>query len=91
MSELRVGTRELKNKLSEYLRRVKKGETITVTERGKVIGQLVPPTRTLEERMEALEKAGFLIRGKGKLKPYKPKIINRSGKLISDLIVEDRD
>jgi len=42
MSELKVGTRELKNKLSEYLRRVKAGEIITVTEHGKSIGQIIP-------------------------------------------------
>lgn len=38
MAEMRVGTRELKNKLSEYMRRVKAGETITVTEHGKTQG-----------------------------------------------------
>lgn len=41
MGEIHVGTRELKNRLSEYLRRVKAGETIMVTERGKIIGQIV--------------------------------------------------
>ncbi len=30
MAEMRVGTRELKSKLSEYLRRVKAGETIII-------------------------------------------------------------
>jgi prevent-host-death family protein len=37
---VKVGTRELKSKLSEYLRRVKGGETIVVTNRGKSIGQI---------------------------------------------------
>ncbi len=30
-----VGVRELKNKLSQYLRDVKKGKPITITERGQ--------------------------------------------------------
>lgn len=40
MTEVRVGTRELKSKLSEYLRPVKNGRTIIVAERGTV---LIPP------------------------------------------------
>lgn len=38
-----VGIRELKNKLSEYLRIVRAGETVFVTDRGKVVAELVPP------------------------------------------------
>lgn len=40
---LAVGVRELKNRLSEYLRRVRQGETVLVTDRGNVIAQLAPP------------------------------------------------
>lgn len=90
MSEVRVGTRELKNKLSEYIRRVKKGQTITVTERGNVVAQLIPPQQTIEERIWAMVDAGLADWNGKKLKPHKPKIINKTGKLISDLILEDR-
>ena len=38
-----VGVRELKNRLSEYLRLVKGGEPVLVTERGVVIAELRPP------------------------------------------------
>lgn len=38
-----VGIRELKNKLSEYLRIVRAGETVFVTDRGKVVAELTPP------------------------------------------------
>ena len=91
MEETRVGTRELKSHLSEYLRLVKAGQTVVVTERGKVIGHIMPAAPTLEERMQALEAAGFLVRGKGKLKPHKPTVINRGPKLVSDLVSEGRD
>jgi prevent-host-death family protein len=39
-----VGIRELKAKLSEYLRRVQEGESISVTDRGKTIACITPDT-----------------------------------------------
>src|SRR3972149_2107426 len=38
-----VGIRELKNRLSEFLRRVADGERITVTDRGRPVAVLAPP------------------------------------------------
>lgn len=38
-----VGIRDLKNRLSEYLRLVKAGERILVTDRGEVVAELGPP------------------------------------------------
>jgi len=91
MNETRVGTRELKSRLSEYLRRVKAGQTIVVTERGKVIGHIVPAPLSLEERMRTLADSGFLKLGENeKRKGYQPKLINRSKHLISDSVIEDR-
>jgi prevent-host-death family protein len=40
-----VGIRELKNSLSEYLRRVRSGESVLVTDRGEIIAELTPPGR----------------------------------------------
>jgi len=40
-----VGVREIKNKLSEYLRLVREGETVLVTDHGRVVAQLAPPPR----------------------------------------------
>jgi antitoxin (DNA-binding transcriptional repressor) of toxin-antitoxin stability system len=40
-----VGVRELKNRLSEYLRLVRRGEEILVTDRGQVVAELRPPGR----------------------------------------------
>ena len=37
-----VGVRELKSKLSEYLARVERGETVNVTSRGRRVARLVP-------------------------------------------------
>lgn len=38
-----VGVRELRNNLSEYLRAVKAGDRVLITDRGQVIAELRPP------------------------------------------------
>ena len=38
-----VGIRQLKARLSEFLRRVRAGETILVTSRGEIVAELRPP------------------------------------------------
>ena len=91
MAIAKVGTRELKSKLSEYMRRVKGGETILVTERGKPIGQIIPVKPTLHEKLQIVVDAGLAEWNGKKVKPAKPVAINRSEKQLSDLVAEDRD
>jgi prevent-host-death family protein len=38
-----VGLKALKNKLSEYVRLAQAGETVLITDRGRVVAKLVPP------------------------------------------------
>ena len=38
-----VGLKVLKNKLSEYVRLVASGETVLVTDRDRVVAEIVPP------------------------------------------------
>ncbi len=38
-----VGVRELKNRLSEYLREVRAGESVLVTDRGEVVAEFSAP------------------------------------------------
>ena len=40
---LSVGLRELKNRLADYIRRVRSGESVLVTDRGTVVAELRPP------------------------------------------------
>ncbi len=49
-----VGVKELKARLSEYLRIVKSGETVLVTERNDVVAELRPARRSLP-RADALD------------------------------------
>lgn len=39
-----VGLKVLKNKLSEYVRLAASGETVLVTDRDRVVAEIVPPT-----------------------------------------------
>ena len=41
-----VGLRELKNRLSQYIREVQDGESVLVTDRGEVVAELGPPGHT---------------------------------------------
>ena len=59
---------ELKAHLSEYLRTVKRGEEVLVTERGKPIARLMPlPPASESDGLDELERAGLFRRGEGPL------------------------
>ena len=56
-----VGVRDLKNRLSEYLRMVRSGESVLITDRGEVIAELNAPGRG--GIAAAAREAGVLIVG----------------------------
>lgn len=60
---------QLKSRLSQYLRRVKAGEEILVTERGVPIARLVPigARGESQEGLRDLERQGLIRVGRGKL------------------------
>lgn len=91
MNSSSVGTRELKNRLSEYMRRVKAGETIIVTEHGRTIGQIIPVKTTTDERIRSMVSAGQAEWNEQKIKPYYPSAINTGNRQISDIVIEDRE
>lgn len=39
-----VGIRELKNRLSEFIRLVRAGEVVVITDRGEIVAELRPPS-----------------------------------------------
>jgi antitoxin Phd_YefM of type II toxin-antitoxin system len=47
-----VGIRELKNRLSEYVRQVREGEVIMVTDRGEVVAELRAPEAAANELLQ---------------------------------------
>jgi antitoxin (DNA-binding transcriptional repressor) of toxin-antitoxin stability system len=46
-----VGIKALKDKLSEYVRLAGTGETILITDRDRVVAELVPPASARAERL----------------------------------------
>ena len=58
-----VGIRELKNRLSEYIRHVRSGESVLVTDRGEVIAELSPPGRGLTDASVPAGLLGLARRG----------------------------
>jgi prevent-host-death family protein len=59
-----VGLRELKNRLSEYVRAVRRGECVQATDRGQVVAEIIPRTTrapgNLRDGLAALERRGLL-------------------------------
>jgi len=63
-----VGLRELKNRLSEYIREVRSGEGMLVTDRGQVVAELLPSGHVLDDSgvtfgLMALARRGQLTLG----------------------------
>lgn len=60
---------KLKASLSEYLRSVKAGEEVLVTERGRPIAKLTPAANSdmLPDQLVEMEKQGLIKIGSGKL------------------------
>ena len=91
MPETIVGVRELKNRLSEYLRRVKAGETLIITAHGEPVGQILPIRSDLTSRLQKMVEAGVVEWNGQPVPPYQPKTVNSSKHLLSDLVVEQRE
>ena len=90
----RVGIRKLKAKLSRYVSRARRGETIVVTVRGEDVAKISPTesetkTPTLEEILDRLEAEGHLTRGRGRFRDHEP--VPSTGKPASQIIIEERE
>ena len=46
-----VGLKTLKNKLSEYVRLAAAGETVLISDRDRIVAELVPPATTRADRV----------------------------------------
>lgn len=52
-----AGIREFRAKLSQYVRDVRQGDSVQVTDRGQVVACLVPPERVAEADLTPVERA----------------------------------
>lgn len=86
----RVGVRELRQNLSVYLRRVKKGETIEVTERGATVARLSPTG--VSSKLERLIAEGRIVPADRDLRELpRPKPLPAGSKPLSTILEELRD
>jgi prevent-host-death family protein len=88
-----VGARELKTRLGAYLRRVRQGATLVVTERGEPVAELRPVEAKggeEESALEGLRALGELTRqSREPLRPFKP--LRIKGAPLSRTVIEDRE
>ena len=90
-----VGSRELKTRLGTYLRQVREGAHLIVTDRGRPVAELRPLTPggdQLEQRLHELVALGMLSGTVGDgvaLADFDP--VESTGPPLSDAIVEDRE
>ena len=93
-----VGIRELKNHLSEYVRRVRSGETIQVTSHGELVAELRAPSPTHEPGIPAglaeLERRGIarrIVRNDPTLyRSHKPVVSGSTTQELLDWVRGDR-
>ena len=91
MHMIRIGIRELRQNASRYLARVKAGETIEITERGKLIALVSPPSPPMTAR-ERLIAEGKLIPAKLPWEPLPPPILPLPGHpTLSEALEEQRE
>jgi prevent-host-death family protein len=55
-----VGLKTLKNKLSEYVRLAASGETVVITDRNRIVAEIVPPRRDANAFFERGLREGWL-------------------------------
>jgi prevent-host-death family protein len=93
-----AGVAQLKARLSEYLSRVKAGEEVLVTDRGRPVARLVPVGYVSDNeaelaRLRAMEREGLVRLGSGRLpagffekeRPADP------GALLREAVLEERE
>jgi prevent-host-death family protein len=85
----RVGVRELRQDLSRFLRRVRSGERLTVTEHGRPVAVLAPWADE-SDALQRLVSEGRLRRGSGRLLEIRPlpRSTSRDG---SDALQDQRE
>lgn len=90
---INAGVKDVKNNLSRYLAHVKEGEEIIITERGKPVARIVKENqgnKSIRAALSPLIEKGMVRLPDGKLN--KDRVVPRevSGKLVSEMVIEDR-
>ena len=87
-----VGARELKTRLGTYLRRVREGRTVLVTDRGEPIAELrpLPPdTRVPAALLKLSSQRAVTLPVRKAMATFRP--IQSRGRALSEAVAEDRE
>ncbi len=90
MSRTQVSIRELKSRLSYYIRLARSGQSILITDRGVPVGRIVPLMTKLEQRIEAMRDSGDVLWNGNRLGPVTPVKKQRGTRTVSDMLIADR-
>lgn len=90
MESATVGIRELKEGLSRYLRLVKTGTVIIITERGRPIGRLLPYDVGSDQRMVDFVRSGLASWNGQPLGAWQPEVALEGKKTVAEILIEDR-
>ena len=90
-----IATRDLKDHLSEYLKRVQAGEEITITSHSKPVAKLSPPDAVKAPRPDPLANVAWIRHPKSAGKPLglgaKKIVLQGEGPTLSQMVLDDRD
>ena len=91
MGQSLVSIRELKSRLSHYLRLTRKGESVVITDRGVPVGGIVPIGEDLDPRPTPIRGGGPAQGGGGEVRPRSPVVKVRGRGSVAALLVEERE
>jgi prevent-host-death family protein len=90
MKEQSIGIRELKARLSQCVRDVKRGATIVVTEHGRRVARLVPEAGSIDERLGTLKESGSILWSGRRLGRNGATVRPRRKPTVAEILVENR-
>ncbi len=90
---IHAGIREVKNNLSQFLARVKAGEEILITKRGKPVARIVkenPGYNSIRTALEPLIQRGLVTLPNRSIFKEHILAVEVPGKPVSEMVIEDR-
>jgi prevent-host-death family protein len=90
---IQAGIKEVKNNLSRFLAQVKAGEEIMITERGKPVARIISESSkslTIRTALAPLIEKGLVVLPNSRLRKDNLNCQEVRGKLVSEMVVEDR-
>jgi antitoxin (DNA-binding transcriptional repressor) of toxin-antitoxin stability system len=90
---IHAGIKQVKNNLSRLLERVKAGEEILITKRGKPIARIVKENHgynSIRAALEPLVRRGLVTLPSRSILKDHVSAVEASGKPVSEMVIEDR-